>query len=148
MNSFEKTSIIDSTIQELFDFHLDIENLKKITPLNIKVELLNKSFLPKEGGILKIKTIKNFIPIIWEVEIVQIKNPNLLVDFALKSPFKYWKHFHIFTKKGNVCELKDIIKYELPFGIKGRFFNSFVQKELNNMFEFRHKMTKKILNPK
>ncbi len=149
MYTFEKISIIKNcTIEQLFDFHFDISNLKKITPPEIKVELLNKDFIPHEGGVLRLKTIKNFIPIVWEVKIVKIQRPNLLIDVAIKSPFKYWEHSHIFTKRGNVWELKDVINYELPFGKLGSLFNFFIKKELNKMFEFRHQVTKELLEKK
>lgn len=148
MKSFEKVSLIKNcTVEQLFDFHLDVSNLKKITPPDTKVELLNKEFIPHEGGVLDIKTVKNFIPTTWQVKIEKLEKPNILIDIALKSPFKYWEHSHIFTQKGNVCELKDVVKYELPFGKIGELFNFFIQKELNKMFEFRHKITKEILNP-
>lgn len=148
MKSFEKVSLIKNcTVEQLFDFHLDVSNLKKITPPDTKVELLNKEFIPHEGGVLNIKTVKNFIPTTWQVKIEKLEKPNILIDIALKSPFKYWEHSHIFTQKGNVCELKDVVKYELPFGKIGELFNFFIQKELNKMFEFRHKITKEILNP-
>ena len=115
MKKFEKISTINCKIEDLFEFHLDMKNLENITPPNTKVELLNKDFVPHEGGILKIRTVKNFIPITWEVKIDKIQKPNLLVDIAIKSPFKYWKHSHVFTQKGNICELKDVLEYELPF---------------------------------
>ena len=145
MKTFEKTTLIKCNINALFNFHLDMKNLEAITPSNIKVKVLNKDFTPKEGEVLKIKTIKNFLPITWEVKIDKIKEPNLLVDIALKSPFKYWKHSHVFTKRGEFCELKDIVNYEAPFGFIGRLFDFFIQKELSDMFEYRHKITKKQL---
>jgi ligand-binding SRPBCC domain-containing protein len=148
MKKFEKISIINCTLDELFDFHLDIKNLQNITPLDTKVELLNKDFIPHEGGILKIRTVKSFIPTTWEVEINKIDKPNILVDIAHKSPFKYWKHSHIFTQKGNVCELKDLVEYELPFGKLGNLFDFFIKSELSKMFDFRHEITKKILDSK
>ncbi len=148
MKTFEKISLIDCSIEELFSFHLDVKNLEAITPPNTKVELLNKDFIPKEGGILKIRTVKSFIPTNWEVKIEKLDEPNILVDVALKSPFKSWEHSHIFTKKGNICELKDIVKYELPFGKIGALFDFFIQKELKGMFDFRHMITKQSLEKK
>ena len=142
MNKFEKVSTINCKVEELFDFHLDIKNLKKITPIDTKVELLNKQFVPFEGGILQIRTVKNYITTTWEVQIEKIEKPNILVDVALKSPFKYWKHSHVFTQKGNISELKDIVEYELPFGKLGNLFDFFIQKELKKMFEFRHEITR------
>ena len=148
MKTFEKTSLINCDIQELFDFHLDMKNLKAITPKNTSVELMNKDFIPHIGGIAQIRTVKNFIPTTWEVEVKKLKSPNLLVDLALKSPFKFWEHSHIFTQKGTLCELKDVVKYQLPLGIIGEIFDFFIQKELKDMFDFRHKTTEAILEGK
>ena len=146
MKKFEKISTINCKIEELFQFHTDMRNLVNITPPDTKVTLINKDFVPHEGGVLKIKTVKNFIPTTWEVKIDKMQEPNLLVDIALKSPFKYWKHSHVFTQKGNICELKDIVEYELPFGMLGNLFDFFIQSELKKMFDYRHKLTKEILN--
>ena len=146
MKKFEKISTINCSIEDLFEFHLDMRNLENITPPDTKVDLINKNFVPHEGGVLKIKTVKSFIPTTWEVKIAKIQKPNLLVDIALKSPFKYWKHSHVFTQKGNICELKDVVEYELPFGKIGNLFDFFIQNELKKMFDYRHKITKEILN--
>ena len=145
MKKYEKTSFIDCTLEELFDFHLDVNNLKAITPDNIQITFLEENFTPKENGVLKIKTVKNLLPVKWEVKIEKLQRPNILVDLALKSPFKYWKHSHVFTKKGNMCELRDIVEYELPFGKLGALFDFFIKKELDAMFTFRHNKTKKLL---
>jgi len=146
MHVFEKVSMIKNcSLEEMFDFHLDINNLKKITPCDTKVFLLNETFKASQGEVLKLKTVKNFIPTIWEVKIEKLQRPNLLLDIALKSPFKHWEHSHIFAKKGNICELRDVVKYQAPFGKIGEFFDFFIQRELTKMFNFRHKVTKEIL---
>jgi hypothetical protein len=145
VKTFEKTSFLHCEIEKLFSFHLDMKNLRKITPSNTQVEFLNKDFVPYIGGIVKIKTVKHFIPTTWEIKIKKLESPNLLVDVALKSPFKYWEHSHIFIQKANGCEIKDIIRYKLPFGKIGELFDFFIQKELQSMFDFRHKVTKNIL---
>ena len=148
MKKFEKISTINCKIEDLFEFHIDMRNLVNITPPDTKIDLINKDFVPHEGGILKIRTVKSFIPITWEVKIEKMQKPNLLVDIAIKSPFKYWKHSHVFTQKGNICELKDVLEYELPFGKFGNLFDFFIQNEFKKMFDYRHKITKEILNLK
>lgn len=145
MKEFEKSTLIKCSVEELFDFHIDTNNLKAITPPNIKVELLTPNFKAQEGEVLKIKSIKNFIPINWTVKIQKLQRPNILVDVALKSPFKYWEHQHIFIQHKNFTELKDIVSYEMPFGIIGDFFEPFVYNDLSKMFEYRHEITKKLL---
>lgn len=145
MQTFIKSSYINCDTKSLFDFHLDTNNLTKITPTNIKVELLTKNFKPVVSQVLKIKSTKYFIPMMWEVKIEKIEEPNLLVDIALKSPFKFWEHKHIFINHGNFSELKDVIIFKMPFGILGDLLSFFVKKDLQNMFDYRHKITKNIL---
>ena len=146
MKIYEKTSFIECEIEELFEFHLDLTNLQAITPKDTKVSLVGELFTPKEGDILKLKTFKNFIPIDWDVLIQKVEKPNILVDLALTSPFSFWEHSHIFTKKEDgMCELKDVVKYKAPFGFIGVLFDFFISYELEKMFTYRHEVTKKIL---
>jgi ligand-binding SRPBCC domain-containing protein len=145
MKKLIQTSLIKCGLEDLFNFHLDSNNITKITPKNIKVELLIDDTQTYEGKIVKLKTTKFFIPTFWEVKIEKLQSPNLLVDVAVKSPFKYWKHQHIFTKKGNMCELRDEIEFKLPFGIIGKIFEPFIELDIKNMFEYRHKKTKELL---
>lgn len=149
MKTYEKISLLECEVQELFDFHLDVQNLQAISPKDIKVTLLNKNFTPKEGEVLELQTVKNFISIKWEVKIQKLQSPNLLVDLAIKSPFSFWEHSHIFTQKENgMCELRDVVKYKPPFGIIGSMFNFIIKYELAKMFDFRHKVTKELLERK
>lgn len=148
MKRFEKSTLIKCSAEELFDFHTNTNNLTKITPPDIKVKLLTPDFKAKEGEILKLKSIKNYIPINWTVKISKSQRPNKIVDTALKSPFKYWEHQHIFIQHEKFTELKDVVNYEMPFGIIGEFLEPFVYSDLLKMFEFRHEITKKILENK
>lgn len=146
MKYYEKRSLIQCDIEDLFHFHLDLNNLKTITPKDTKVSLVGEMFTPKEGDLLKLNTVKNFIPIYWEVLIQKIDKPNLLVDLAIKSPFSFWEHSHIFTQKEEgICELTDIVKYKAPLGFLGVMFDFFVRYELEKMFTYRHEITKEIL---
>jgi ligand-binding SRPBCC domain-containing protein len=146
MKRYEKTSLIRCDIESLFAFHLDLNNLKTITPKDTKVALVGELFTPKEGDILRLKTVKNFIPIDWEVLIQKVQTPHLLVDLALKSPFSFWEHSHIFTQNAEgVCELRDVVIYKAPFGFLGSLFDFFVRYELEKMFRYRHEVTKKML---
>jgi ligand-binding SRPBCC domain-containing protein len=145
METFTQTSFINCTLEELFDFHLDTNNIKLITPSHTKVELIDYEETTFERKIIKLKTTRAWVPIDWIVKIEKYEYPNLMVDVALKSPFVFWEHQHIFTKKGSMCELKDVIKYKLPFGILGKLIAPFIKKDIANMFDYRHKQTKQIL---
>lgn len=145
MQTFIKSSYINCDINSLFGFHLDISNIKKITPPDIKIEILTKDFKPEISQILKIRSTKYFISTTWEVKIEKIDEPNLLVDAALKSPFTFWEHKHIFIKHKDFCELKDIVTFKMPFGFLGNLLAFLIKKDLQKMFDYRHKITKEIL---
>lgn len=145
MRTYEKSSFIACSAKALFDFHLDVNNLTKISPPNIDVTLLQAPSEPKEGEVIKLRTVKNFLPTTWEVQIKTLRAPTLFVDKALKSPFSLWEHHHIFTPKEGGCELKDIVHFSLPLGFLGGMLHGFVEKELEEMFAFRHDVTKKLL---
>ncbi len=146
MQRYEKKTLIQTSQKALYDFHLDVKNLQVISPKDVSVRLLNKDFVPHIGGVLRLKTVKSFVPMIWEVRIDAMKEPRLLVDVAERSPFAFWKHSHIFTQVNETqCELRDVVEYALPFGFLGRLFHGFVEGELEKMFAFRHEITKKIL---
>jgi ligand-binding SRPBCC domain-containing protein len=146
MNCIIQSSDIKCSVDALFDFHLDSNNISKITPPDTEVTLLNEDTKAYEGKRVRIKTVKFFIPTYWEVEILKLQRPNLLLDLAIKSPFKYWKHQHIFTQKDDgLCELKDIIEYEMPFGFLGRLVSPLIERDIKKMFLYRHQKTKEIL---
>lgn len=138
-------SFINCSVEALFDFHTDSINIKKITPKNTKVELLNDNSKTFEGKVVFLKTTRLFIPTYWHVRIEKLVYPNILIDVAIRSPLKYWRHQHIFTQHPNGCELRDIIEYELPFGIFNILIEPFFRRDIIKMFEYRHAKTKEIL---
>lgn len=105
MKTYIKKTQINCDVEKLFDFHMDSNNIKKITPPNIKVELLNDDGKSYEGKIVKLKTTKFFIPTYWEVRIEKLQKPSILIDIAIKSPFQYWRHQHIFHTKSMAVSL-------------------------------------------
>jgi ligand-binding SRPBCC domain-containing protein len=147
MKTYEKVSLIRCDLQELYRFHLDLNNLITITPKNMTVTLISAPVTPQEGDILELKSKKGLITTEWKVLYQKIEKPYLLVDVALKSPFAFWEHSHIFTpKEDGMCELKDIVRFKLPFGAFGACFNRWVIRELEAMFTYRHQQTYKALN--
>lgn len=146
MRVFEKSSLIRCDIEELFDFHLDGANLKKISPKGIDVEILNAPKIPQEGDCIELKITQFFLSNHWKIKIEKMQRPNTIVDLALQSPFRFFRHSRVFTKLDeDFCELKDVVRYTPPFGILGRMFDFIIRAELASMFAYRHSVTKDIL---
>lgn len=147
MNVYEKSSVLECSVEDLYAFHLDVSNLKRITPPYMEATLTNeKSFVAKEGATLFIETKHGFLSTSWVVEIVQMKKPLLIVDKAIKSPFAHWEHFHEFRDLGDeMCELLDRVEYKLPLGWFGAMFDFVALAQFEKMFAHRHEATKLLL---
>ena len=69
-----------------------------------------------------------------------------LVDGAKKSPFKFWRHQHLFAPDGKHGEntlMTDRVEYALPFGLLGRLMDKTLMLLIFTvMFRSRHKATK------
>ncbi len=147
MHYFEKSVMISCPAEKVFKFHSDTENLPKITPPYIKVEIKNIDLPLKKGSkiILSIKQF-GFLKTTWKIEITDFTEFTLITDTQINGPFKYWKHDHHFENLGLNTKMTDRISYELPFGVAGRMINRIIiRKLIEKQFEFRHKMTKEIL---
>ena len=146
MRHYEKKSIVSCSQEALYHFHTDLHNLIKLSPKGTKVKVLDPVFQPKEGSRFRLRVVKNFIPMIWGIEIQTMRKPHLLVDIATKSPFVFWRHTHKFEQlEDGRSLLWDLVEYEAPFGFLGRAFDFIVQYELEKLFRHRHDVTKKIL---
>jgi ligand-binding SRPBCC domain-containing protein len=70
------------------------------------------------------------------------------VDGAKKSPFRHWRHHHLF--EADVCDgengtiMTDRVEYALPFGVIGLLLDLTVMRVVfTAMFLARHRATKK-----
>lgn len=150
MNHYEKSVLINCPVEKVFEFHTDTNNLKKITPENIEVNIL-KIELPLQLNseiLLKIKQF-GFISTEWNIRLTDFKPFSIITDTQIKGPFKNWIHSHCFEERDGKTLMTDRINYELPFGSIGRIADKlFAAKMIDKQFEFRHKKTKNILeNP-
>ena len=140
---------IDAPLQKVWDFHSSLDGLKKVTPKGVKVEILDYS-PPLKAGSRFTLVIKRFgVPIRWEVEYLTFDPPNGFSDRQVDSngPFKNWKHEHRFIALSESRTLlHDRVEYEAPFGILGKIAEAlFLKNDLESMFAYRHKVTKKLL---
>ncbi len=142
---FEKSVLIKCELYEIFNFHCDTNNLPKISPPGIKAEIIYMSDTPlKLGSEIKIRLSKFFIHKDWEIKIKNYDSPKLISDYQIKGLFNYWHHYHIFEQLDDKINMTDKIEYIPPFGIFGKFLNPIIKLQLNSMFKYRHKQTKRI----
>lgn len=137
---------IDVPVETLFLFHQNPNNLPLITPKNIQVSLLKLPEPFEEKGIVVLNISKWGITQEWQVELNAVVYPTLIRDVALKSPFKHFVHDHIFKALTPTSSLLcDKISMSLPLAPLSNLILPFIKKDIINMFTYRHKTTKTIL---
>ncbi|MCH5718601.1 SRPBCC family protein [Niabella hibiscisoli] len=152
MYSLERTQQLNCTLPEAWRFFSSPHNLSGITPpdMNFVVlsELNDGEFY--EGMIIdyKVSPLLNW-PLQWRTVITQVQELKSFIDFQQKGPYQYWEHFHEFTPNENGVLMKDLVKYELPFGFLGSWMHRLVvRKKLHDIFDYRYRVLEKLFNKK
>ncbi len=147
MTIIERSIAIAAPIEAVFDFHTDTENLGLISPPWMKSKLIRESG-ERLGKIIEMQVTQyNIFPSHWLVRIEEFDRPFRLTDLVLSGPMKYFRHTRTFSQPcASLTELKDHLEYDVPFGFIGKIADKIsIRKMMEQMFEYRQKMTKEIL---
>lgn len=150
MSKIYLTTIIKADINTVFDLSRDIDLHQKST-----FKTGEKAIAGKTSGLIELGET-----VTWRAKhlgfyqthtskIIEMEKPNKFTDVMLKGRFKSFKHQHIFKQEGKNTIMTDILEFESPFGIIGKFFNIFFLKNyMRNFLLERNAMIKKIAESK
>tara|TARA_B000000441_G_C21709195_1_gene331311 strand:- start:362 stop:832 length:471 start_codon:yes stop_codon:yes gene_type:complete len=140
--------VINSSLDDVFSFFSNPENLSKITPEKLGFNILTPTPIKmKEGQLIdySIKLLGKKIR--WRTMITEYIPKVKFVDQQLKGPYSMWHHTHEFRDLDGKVEMTDEIYYVMPFGLLGRLVNFlFVSRDLNNIFKHRVEIINKIFD--
>ncbi|MEY5046665.1 MAG: hypothetical protein RLZZ175_24 [Bacteroidota bacterium] len=112
---FEKTTVINRPLSEVFEFFSKAENLEKLTPSFLNFKILTPQPIAMYAGTLIDYQIKlNGIPFKWRTKITHWEPPYKFRDEQLKGPYKQWIHTHTFEEKDGKTHMTDRIEYLSP----------------------------------
>lgn len=138
---FYREQIVNTSIDELWDFISSPQNLKKITPVYMGFDILSQNLPDKiyEGMIISYLVKPVFgIKTNWVSEITHVKEKEYFVDEQRVGPYVMWHHQHIIKPQGNKVLMKDIVSYQPPFALLGRIANKLmIESKLNEIFDYR-----------
>lgn len=144
------TQQLPITIEQAWEFFSNPQNLLKITPPEMKFELLTDlSSQPIVEGLLINYTVRPLlnIPLGWTTKITHVNAPHSFSDIQLKGPYKLWNHTHTFVTTPKGVLMTDTIEYALHLGILGQLGNTlFVRKKVQGIFNYRETALKQIFN--
>ena len=141
--SIKTVQILNSTMEEAWDFFSSPQNLQKITPQTLGFKIISKHHGQKmyPGQIIEYKVSPVLgIPLYWMTEITHVEEKKYFIDEQRFGPYSLWHHQHHFRSVDGGIEMTDIVHYKLPLGILGDIAHSlFVKKQLQNIFDYRYK---------
>ncbi len=144
MQVFEYQSMIPARVVDVFSFHHDLNNLKKIST-GVQIDILSVEGNMKKGTMITLLIKKWFFKTLWELEIIDHQPNHSFIDLQTRGPFKHWKHTHIFQKAGEQTLLTDRVEYQLGFFPFSWPVEKWIMKWLFvRMFKKRHEWTQQI----
>lgn len=148
---FHKTLFLEVTKEVAWDFLSNPENLVKLTPGHMKMEILSGHEKPLYAGQMirmRVSPIPSYRST-WVSEITQLAEGSYFVDEQRSGPYSMWHHQHHVNQVDGGVEIEDIIHYRVPFGWLGRLLHPvFIKPQLNKVFDYRTKKLKELLGNK
>ena len=123
------TTIINATAEKCFNLSLDV-NLHLQSAEKTKERVI----AGRTSGLFELNE-----EVTWEavhfgikqqltVKIIKLDRPHFFADEMQKGAFKSMLHEHHFEEKNGSTLMKDIFRYEVPFGFIGRIFDKLILK--------------------
>lgn len=147
-----REQFLECSLDEAWQFFSSPYNLPRIAPPEMDFKIVSDLQTDKIYEGLKIDyTVRPLfhIKLKWKSEIKGYKSHYSFIDYQLKGPYKFWSHYHEFIPLDNGVLMRDILKYEIPFGIVGDFINFIlINRTLNYIFDYRRSIIDVLFNKK
>ncbi len=172
-HTFQAEQWLPYSIEHVFAFFANPENLPRLMPAWQKARIEEASFAPPpprpSTGLLYPGIVAgagtrmtiSFRPVPysplrvpWDAEITEFVWNEHFCDIQHRGPFAYWRHCHRLTAETRPTLhgdtpgtlLQDHVEYELPLGPIGELGSKlFAPAQFNSIFNFRHKRTAALL---
>jgi ligand-binding SRPBCC domain-containing protein len=144
INYLHREQIISATLETVWAYFADPNNLNALTPLYMNFEIISGGDVKMyEGQIIEYRVeFVRGIRSLWLTEIAHVRDAEYFVDEQRLGPYRFWYHEHKFMPLPEGVKMIDNITYAAPFGMLGDFVNAmWIRRKLNGIFEYRfHKI--------
>jgi len=138
-NLFVGHQYLPCSLNQVFEFFGEAQNLEKITPpfLHFHVAEMSTPRIQK-GSQIKYNLRIRGVPLSWTTDILEWQPPSRFVDSQKKGPYASWVHEHRFQALGPGTLMSDRVVYQLPLGKLGALFGgAYVAHDVAQIFAFR-----------
>ncbi len=164
MPVFHSEQWVGVELAHVFSFFSDPNNLPRLMPerSHARIERLSIVSPPGVGAPGRVVAgpgstieisfrIVSFLPIRarWLARILELRQNAYFTDTQVRGPFKKWDHRHEFIAEergGRVGTIiRDLVDYEIGYGIFGTLAGPIVRAQIVSMFEQRQRRTEELL---
>lgn len=144
MTTIRLTTTMDAPVERCFDLSRSIElHMLSTSKTNERVVDGRYSGLIEKGEHVTWEAVHFGIKQRLTTKIMEMRPYEFFSDAMVKGAFKSMYHEHIFERSRDKTIMKDIFRYEVPYGIMGTIFNTFVLKSyMRQLLEGRNKTIK------
>ncbi len=134
--------ILKSTAETTFEFFSAPPNLALSTPSWVGFHIKKMPDEMKKGSEIEYRIKLGPFSMNWRSVISVWEPGESFVDYQQEGPYSLWNHEHVVLDHGvGRCVAKDVVTYNLPFGLIGRIAHFlFVKKLLIRIFGFRRRV--------
>lgn len=147
MSEFQAEVLVRCPLEKVFDFFIRPENLPKLSPETMPIEVVSAPEVIAPDSTIKIKLRQWGIPQQIESRIVEFQPLVGFADEQVKGPFARWCHTHRFeTVDAETTRIIDVIQFEPPTGLLAMLLSEKkILEQLEEVFEERSRMLREIL---
>jgi ligand-binding SRPBCC domain-containing protein len=126
----------------LFAFFRQAKNVIALAPPEFHLTLVHAPEILQVGDQLTVKTRRFGLSIQIVSEVVELLDPERIVEEQRQGPFRKWRHERRFSAIGETeTELCEQIEYEPPGGLLGRTLSAaMIERDLAHAYHWREQL--------
>jgi len=125
-------------VEVVFPFFAEAGNLERITPPELRFEILTPQPIEMQRGTLLEYRLGLFgVPLRWRTRIAAWDPPHGFIDVQLSGPYAFWEHTHAFAATATGTLIDDRVRYRLPLSPLGDVACPLVRRQLERIFAYR-----------